>query len=101
MLEGTRRTVWGMHNRKTSRGDSLPEELLKIDSRAKPTVLKSFHAVLVEEWNGGDVPQEWKGATVTVRSKESNRPNWNYKEMPLVPYAGKLLLDKAAMHLSN
>ena len=54
-LEETRRAVREMHNWKASGPDSLVVEL-KIDEPAEPIVFKRFHAILVEVWNGGEVP---------------------------------------------
>ena len=47
-----------MHNWKAPGPDSLVAELLKIDEPAEPIVLERFHAVLVEMWTGGEVPQQ-------------------------------------------
>ena len=57
-LEETRRVIRGMHNWKAPGPDSLVAELLKIDEPAEPIVLERFHAILVELWTGGEVPQQ-------------------------------------------
>ena len=57
-LKEIRRAVRGMHNLKAPGPDSLVVELLKIDEPAEPIiVLERYHAILVEVWNGGEVPQ--------------------------------------------
>ena len=71
-LEETRRAVRGMHNWKAPGPDSLVVELLKIDEPAEPIVLERFHAILVEVWNGEEVPQQWKDATIKVFYKKSD-----------------------------
>ena len=65
-LEETTRAVRGMHNWNAPAPDSLLVELLKIDEPAEPIVLERLHAILVEVWNGGEVPQQWKDATIKV-----------------------------------
>ena len=59
-LEETRQAIPGTHHWKAPGPDSLVGELLKIDEPAVPIVLERFHAILVEVWNGGEVPQQWK-----------------------------------------
>ncbi|CAB1100204.1 unnamed protein product [Ectocarpus sp. CCAP 1310/34] len=63
-------------NWKAPGNDSLPAELLKIDDDddEEPIVLEHFHAILVEVWNGGEIPQEWKDATIKVLYKKGNVP---------------------------
>ena len=75
-LEETRQEIRGMHNWKAPGPDSLVAELLKIDEPAEPIVLERVHAILVKVWNGGEVPQQWKDATITVLYKKSDRSNW-------------------------
>ena len=76
-LEETRRAIRGMHKWKAPGPDSLVAELLKIDELAEPIVLERFHAILVEVWTGGQVPQQWKDATIKVLYKKSDRSNCN------------------------
>ena len=90
MLEETRRAVRGMHNLKAPGPDSLVLELLKIDEPAEAiVVLERFHAIFVEVWNGGEVLQQWKDATIKVLNKKSDRPNCNnYRGISLLSHAG-------------
>ena len=76
-LEETRRAIRGMHNWKAPGPDSLVAELLKIDEPAEPIVLERFHAIVVEVWTGGEVPRQWKNATIKVLYKKSDRSNCN------------------------
>ena len=76
-LEETRRAIRGMHNWKAPGPDSLVAGLLKIDEPAEPIVLERFHAILDEVWTGGEVPQQWKDATIKVLYKKSDRSNCN------------------------
>ena len=82
--------------------DSLVVELLKTDEPAEPIVLERFHAILVEVWNGGEVPQQWKGATIKVLYKKSDRSNCNnYRGVSLLSHTGKVLLKIVANRLSD
>ena len=91
-----------MHNRKAPGPDSLVVELLKIDEPAEPIVLECFHDIFVEVWNGGEVPQQWKDATIKVLYKTLDRSNCNnYRGISLLSYAGKVLLKIVANRLSD
>ena len=62
----------------------------------------SFHAILVQVWNGGEVPQQWKEATIKVLYKKSDRSNCNnYRGISLLSHAGKVLLKIVANLLSD
>ena len=82
-----------MQNWKAPGPDSLVAELLKIDEPAEPIVLERFHAILVEVWTRGEVPQQWKDAIIKVLYKKSDRSNCNkYRGISLLSHAGKVLL---------
>ena len=101
-LEETRRAIRGMHTWKAPGPDSLVAELLKIDEPAEPIVLERFHTILVEVWTGGEVPQQWKDATIKVLCKKSDRSNCNnYRGISLLSHAGKVLLKIVADRLSD
>ena len=101
-LEETRRAIRGMYSWKAPGPDSLMVELLKIDEPAEPIVLERFHAILVEVWNGGEVPQQWKDATIKVLYKKSDRSNCNdYRGISLLSHAGKVLLKIVANRLTQ
>ena len=91
-----------MHNWKAPGPDSLVAELLKIDEPAEPIVLERFHAILVEVWTGGEVPQQWKDAIIKVLYKKSDRSNCKYyRGISLLSHAGKVLLKLVANRLSD
>ena len=101
-LEETRRVTRGMHNWKAPGSDSVVAELLKIDEPAESIVLERFHAILVEVWTGGEVPQQWKDATIKVLYKKSDRSNCNdYRGISLLSHEGKVLLKIVANRLSD
>ena len=100
--ETRRRAIRGRHNWKAPGPDSLVVRLLKIDEPAEPIVLERFHAILVELWTGGDVPQQWKYATIKVLYKESDRSNCNnYRGISRLSHQGKVLLNIVANRLSD
>ena len=91
-----------MHNWKAPGPDSVLVELLKIDEPAEPIVLERFRAILVEVWNGGEVPQQWKDATIKVLYKKSDRSNCNNcRGISLFSHAGKMPLNIVANRLSS
>ena len=101
-LEETRRAIRGMDNWKEPGPDSLVAELLKIDEPAEPIVLERFHVILLKVWNGGEVPQQWKDATIKVLYKKSDRSNCNnYRGISLLSHAGKVLLKIVANRLND
>ena len=101
-LVETRRAIRGMHNWKAPDPDSLVVELLEVDEPADPIVPERFHAIIVEVWNGGEVPQQWKDATIKVLYKKSDRSNCNnYRGISLLSHAGKVLRKIVANRLSD
>ena len=65
-------------------------------------VLERVHATLVEVWNEGEVPQQWKDATIKVVYKKSDRSNCNnYRGISLLLHAGKVLLKVVTNCLSD
>ena len=90
-----------MHNWKAPGPVSLVVELLKIDEPAVPIVLERFHAILVEVWNGGEIPQQWKDA-IKVLYKKSDRSNCNnYRGVSLLSHAGKVPLKSVANRINQ
>ena len=82
--------VRGMPNWKAVGPDSLPAELLKIDH---PEFIRYFHNLLVNVWRTGNVPQQWKDATIKVLHEKKDRSDCNnYRGISLVAHSGKVLL---------
>lgn len=52
-----------LKNWKAPGHESVHAELLEIDN-GEPIVLERLQAILVDLWNGGQIPQEWKDATI-------------------------------------
>lgn len=71
-LEQTIRAVRGMQKWKAPTHvfhDFLFRELLNMDGCAEPTFVEHFHAILVEVYYGGEIPQEWKGGATRMLHK--------------------------------
>ena len=91
--------IGGMANWKAVGPDSLPVELLKLDDSE---FLRHFHSILVSVWRTGEVPQQWKDATIKVLHKKKDRSDCNnYRAISLVARAGKVLLKIASARLSS
>ena len=87
-----------MANGKAMEPDELPAELLKLGlSDSSHEILLAFHDIIVAVWMTGEVPQEWKGATIKVLHKNKDRTECsNYRGLSLVVHAGKVLLKIVA-----
>ena len=56
--------------------DELPAELLKLGlSDSSHEILLAFHDIIVAVWMTGEVPQEWKDATITSYTKRRIGPS--------------------------
>ena len=76
-------------------------ELLKLGlSYSSHRILLAFHAIIGAVWMAGEVPQEWKDATIKVLYKEKDRTECdNYRGLSQVAHAGKVLLKIVANRL--
>ena len=83
--------------------DELPVELLKLGlSDSSHEILLPFHDIIVAVWMTGEVPQEWKDATIKVLHKKKDRTECsNYRGLSLVAHAGKVLLKIVANRLGD
>ena len=99
-LEEVEWAVEGLMNWKAPGHDSLPAELLKIDDD-EPVVLERLHAILVDVWNGREIPREWKDATIKVLYKKGDRSNCNnFRGILLLSHVGKVSLKIITNRLS-
>ncbi|CAB1104154.1 unnamed protein product [Ectocarpus sp. CCAP 1310/34] len=94
--------VRGMANRKAVGPDDLPAELIKLFLDGDRGFLREFHAIVVDVWQTGNVPQQWKDATIKVLFKKGDTMECgNYRGISLVAHAGKVLLKVVATRLSH
>ena len=66
-MDNMMEVIRGMPNWKAVGPDSLPAEVLNLDH---PEFIRYFHHLLVNAWNTGEVPQQWKDATIKVLHEE-------------------------------
>ena len=99
----TKKALRSMANGKAMGPDELPAELLKLGlSDSSHEILLAFHDVIVAVWMTGEVPQEWKDATIKVLHKKMDRIECsNYRGLSLVAHAGKVLLKIVANRLGD
>ena len=65
-----------MTNRKVMGLDELPAELLKIGlSKSSHKILLAFHGIIVVVCITGEIPQEWKYATIIVLHEKKGQPS--------------------------
>ena len=77
-----RGAIRSMANEKTVGPDSV--ELLKLDD---PDILQQIHSILSAVWREGEVPQQWKDATIKVLHKKKGRSDCsNYREIAPVSH---------------
>eukprot|EP00752_Nemacystus_decipiens_P005560 g5031.t1 len=82
----------GLWNWKAVGPDLLAAELLKVDGDDEPIVRERLCAIFVEVWNGGEMPQKWKDATIKVLYKKGDRSNCNnFRGISLLSHVGKVL----------
>ena len=99
----TKKALRSIVNGKAMGPDELPAELLKFGlSNSSYGILLAFHGIIVAVWMTREVPQEWKDVTMKVLHKKKDRTECsNYRGLPLVAYAGKLLLKILAHRLGD
>ena len=94
VVSETKKALRSMVNGKAVGPDELPAELLKLVlSDSSHEILLAFHDIIVDVWMTGEVPQEWKDATIKVLHKNKDRTECsNYRGLSLVSHVGKVLL---------
>ena len=94
-------SLLGLGNWKAVGPDLLAAELLKVDSDDDPIVQEHLRAIFVEVWNGGEMPQEWKDATIKVLYKKGDLSNCNnFRGISLLSHVGKVLAKTITNRLS-
>ena len=103
VVSETKKALRYMVNGKAMGPDELPAELLKLGlSDSSHKTLLVFHDIIVAVWMTGEVPQEWKDATIKVLYKKKDRTECsNYRGLSLVAHAGKVLLKIVANRLGD
>ena len=103
VVNETKKSLRSMANGKVMGPDKLPAELLKLGlSDSSHEILLAFHGIIVAVWVIGELPQEWKDATIKVLHKEKDQTECsNYRGLSLVAHAGKVLLKVVANRLGD
>ena len=98
VVDETKQALRPMANGKVMGPDELPAELLKLGrSDSSHEILLAFDGILVTVQMTGEVPQEWKDATIKVLHQTKDRAECgNNRGLSLVAYAGKVLLKIVA-----
>ena len=98
VVSATKMALRSMANSKAKGPDELPAELLKLGlADSSHEILLASHDIIVAVWMTGEVPQEWKDATIKVLHKKKDRMECsNYRGLSLVAHAGKVLLKIVA-----
>ena len=98
-----KKALRSMANGKAMEPDELPAELLKLGlSDSSHEILLAFHDITVAVWMTGEVPQEWKDATIKVLNKKKYPTECsNYRGLSLVAHTGKILLKTVANRLGD
>ena len=102
-MSETKKALRSMANGKATGPDELPAELLKLGlSDSSHEILLAFHDIIVAVWMRGEVPQEWKDATIKVLHKKKDWTECsNYRDLSMVAHAGKVLLKIVANRLGD
>ena len=103
VVSKTKKALRSMANGKAVGPDELPAELLKLGpSDSSHEILLVFYDIIVAVWMTGEVPQEWKDATIKVLHKKKDRTECSsYRDLSLVAHAGKALLKIVANRLGD
>ena len=94
--------IRSLANGKAVGPDGVSVELFKINLNGDPTLRRRLLDIVLRVWRGGEVPQRWKDAITMVLHKKKERTECgNYRGIPLVAHAGKILLKIIARRLSE
>ncbi|CAM9960382.1 unnamed protein product, partial [Ascophyllum nodosum] len=93
VVNETEKALRSIANDKAMGPDGLPAELLKFGlSDSSHEILLAFHGIILAVWMMGEIPQEWKYATIEVPHKMKDRTECrNYRGLSLVAHAGRVL----------
>ena len=82
--------------------DEVSVELFKITLNGNPALHRRLLDIVGRIWRGGEVPQQWKDASIMVLHKKKDRTECgNYRGISLVAHAGKILLKFIARRLGE
>src|SRR5207247_7711911 len=99
-LEEVHAAIKAMRNGKTPGQDAIPAEVYKNGGCA---LVQRLHDLFLKIWQDGDVPQDFKDATiVTIYKKKGSKAECgNYRGISLLCVAGKILTKILFLRLLN
>ena len=102
VVNETKKALRYMANGEAMGPDELPAELLKLGPPdSSHEILLAFDGIIVAVRMTGEVPQEWKDATIKVLHKKDRTECGNYRGLSLVAHAGKVLFKIVANRLGD
>ena len=94
--------IHSLANGKAVGPDGVSVELFKITLNGDPALRRRLLDIVIRIWRGGEVPQQCKDTIIMVLHKKKDRTECgNYRGIPLVAPAGKILLKIIARRLSE
>ena len=100
-MEEVKEAVGKLGNGKAVGVDNVCGELLKLGLSENSAILKCFHNIVVAVWQQEVVPQEWKGAIMTMLFKKGDPYECgNFRSISLGAHAGKVVLKVVTMRLN-
>ena len=98
-----KKSLSSIANSKATGPDELLAEVLKPRlSDSSHEILLAIHGIIVAVWITGEVPQEWKDATIKVLHKKKDRAECsNYRDLSLVAHASKVIFNLVANRLGD
>ena len=103
MMQELKDAIRSLANGKAVGPDGVSVELFKITLNGDPALRRRLLDIVVRIWGGGgEVPQQWKDATIMVLHKKKDRKECgNYRGISLVVHADKILLKIITRRLSK
>ena len=102
MLQELTEATRSLANGRAVGPDGVSVELFKIILNGDPALRRRLLDIVVRIWREGEVPQQWKVASIMIFHKKKDRTeSGNYRCISLVAPAGKILLKLIARHLSE
>ena len=94
--------IRSLANGKAVGSDEVSVELFKITLNGNPALRRRLLDIVVRIWRGGEVPQQWKDASIMVLHKKKDRTECsNYRGISPVAHAGKILPKFIARRISE
>ena len=103
-VDEIRKAIAHLRSGKAPGQDGIPPEIYKV---AETTITPRLHALFIQLWAEGGVPQDFKDAQITcIYKKKGDRSDCNnYRGISLLSIAGKILarvlLERLKLHITE